>query len=154
MPSGTAPFLAGALFLASAVGTEALAYLIHRHVMHGPLWILHRSHHRARHGGIEANDAFHVVFALPSVALIYFGLRGFPLLLPLGLGMAAYGIANWAFHDVLVHRRIPHRWVPRSRYLRRIVHAHHVHHRTRTRDGAESFGFFVAPDYRARTARG
>jgi beta-carotene 3-hydroxylase len=138
------------LFLASLVGTEGLAHLVHRHVMHGPGWFLHRSHHQPRHDRLEWNDVFHLVFTLPSIALIYHGLRDHPWLLPIGTGMAVYGLANWAFHDVLVHRRLRHRWVPRRGYLRRLVQAHHIHHRTREREGAESFGFFYAPDYRKR----
>jgi beta-carotene 3-hydroxylase len=47
----------------------------------------------------------------------------------------------------LVHRRIPHSWLPKGGHLRRIVQAHHVHHATRTKDGAESFGFLCAPDF-------
>jgi beta-carotene 3-hydroxylase len=137
-----------ALFLASVLGTEALAQLIHKYVMHGPLWVLHRTHHVPRRGLLEWNDLFQIAFTTPSLVLLYLGaLGGQPLLLPIGLGMAVYGVANWTFHDVLVHRRIRHSWVPRRGYLRRIVHAHHVHHRTHTRRGAESFGFFWARDY-------
>jgi beta-carotene 3-hydroxylase len=138
------------VFLASVLGTEAFAYLMHRYVMHGPGWFLHRSHHRPRHAGFEWNDVFHLVFTVPSLVLINFGLRFEPWLLPIGIGMAVYGVANWAFHDILVHRRIPHSWLPRRGYLRRIVQAHHIHHRTRIRTGAESFGFFYAPDYGKR----
>ena len=141
------------LFLASVLGTEAFAYVMHRYVMHGPGWFLHKSHHEPRHNHLEWNDVFHLVFAIPSVVWIYFGLRGHPWQLPIGIGMAVYGLANWAFHDVLVHRRLRHSWLPRRGYLRRIVQAHHIHHRARTRDGAESFGFFWAPDYSTREAR-
>src|SRR5688572_8745373 len=124
-----------AIFLASLLGTEVFAYLMHRYVMHGPGWFVHKSHHQSRHDRFEWNDTFHLVFSVPSVIWIYFGLRGWPWLLPIGIGMAAYGLANWAFHDVLVHRRLRHAWLPRRGYLRRIVQAHHIHHRTRTRQG-------------------
>jgi beta-carotene 3-hydroxylase len=30
-------------------------------------------------------------------------------------------------------------------YLQRIIKAHHIHHATRTKDGAVSFGFVYAP---------
>jgi len=141
-----------AVFVATFVGMELFANLMHRYVMHGPLWILHRSHHEPRHTKFELNDLFGIVFAVPSILLIYFGTHGRPLLLPIGLGMAAYGLVYWGFHDVLVHRRIPHRWIPKGGYLRRIVQAHHVHHAVRTKDGGESFGFLYAPDY-SRKAR-
>jgi beta-carotene 3-hydroxylase len=106
--------------------------------------VLHESHHRPRSGRFERNDLFGVLFALPSMALIYAGTHGSPLLLPLGLGMTAYGLAYWGFHDVLVHRRVRHGYAPKSAYLKRIVRAHLVHHRTHTKAGASSFGFLYS----------
>jgi beta-carotene 3-hydroxylase len=137
-----------ALFVATFVAMEGVAYLLHRYVMHGPLWVLHESHHRPRSGRFELNDLFGVLFALPSMALIYAGTHGQPLLLAVGVGMTAYGAAYWGFHDVLVHRRVRHSLVPRSAYLKRIVRAHLVHHRTHAKHGATSFGFLYAPEPR------
>jgi beta-carotene 3-hydroxylase len=133
-----------ALFVGTFVAMEGVAFLMHRHLMHGPLWILHESHHRPRAGRFEANDLFGVFFAIPSIVLIYLGTHGHPLALPLGVGMTAYGAAYFGFHDVVVHRRVRHSYVPRSVYLRRIVKAHLVHHKTLTREGAVSFGFLYA----------
>ena len=39
-----------ALFALTVLGMEAVAYVAHRWVMHGPGWFLHESHHRARPG--------------------------------------------------------------------------------------------------------
>lgn len=139
------------VFLLTFAGMEVFANVMHRFIMHGPLWILHKSHHEPSHSRFELNDLFGVVFAVPSVLLIFFGVRGQPLLVAAGVGMAAYGLVYWGFHDVLVHRRIPHGWLPRGGYLRRIVQAHHVHHAVRTREGAESFGFLYSPDYSRRS---
>jgi len=47
---------------------------------------------------------------------------------------------------VIVHQRIPTRYLPRSRYMKRIVQAHRLHHVVETREGNVSFGFLVAPD--------
>ncbi len=66
-------------------------------------------------------------------------------MLPVGLGMTGYGFIYFLFHDVVVHRRVRVRGVPQWRYLRRIIKAHLVHHRTHGRDGAQSFGFLYAP---------
>ena len=55
--------------------------------------------------------------------------------------LKAYGMAYWGFHDVLVHRRVKHSVVPKGGYLKRIVRAHLIHHRTHTKEGATSFGF-------------
>jgi beta-carotene 3-hydroxylase len=135
-----------ALCLGTFVAMEGVASLMHRHLMHGPLWILHESHHRPRAGRFEANDLFGVFFAIPSIVLIYLGTHGQPLALPVGVGMTAYGAAYFSFHDVVVHRRIRHAYAPRSAYLRRIVRAHLIHHKTLTREGAVSFGFLYARD--------
>jgi beta-carotene 3-hydroxylase len=134
-----------ALLVGSVVAMEAVAIVVHKYVMHGPMWFLHKSHHQRREGWFELNDLFAVLFAIPPVALIYFGSRGYPLLLPIGLGMTAYGLIYFGFHDIIVHRRLPHRLRPKSSYLKRIIKAHHVHHATRSKDGAVSFGFIYAP---------
>jgi beta-carotene 3-hydroxylase len=141
--------LAGiALFILTFLGMEGVAYLMHKHLMHGPMWFLHESHHRPRQNAwFEWNDLFGILFAVPSIVLIDLGTHGRPLLLALGLGMTAYGAAYFGFHDVLVHRRIRHSWVPRSAYLRRLIRAHLIHHRTLTKEGAVSFGFLYAPDF-------
>lgn len=133
------------LFLGALAGMEAVAYYAHKYVMHGFLWSLHESHHLPRRGRFEKNDLFAVIFGLPSIALIYLGVNVYAPLLWIGLGMTAYGFVYFAFHDVLVHRRVPHRYVPKSGYLRRIVQAHHMHHATKGREGAVSFGFVYTP---------
>lgn len=133
------------LFVGAWLMMEPVAWLSHRFVMHGPLWNLHESHHQPRSGTFEKNDLFAVFFSAPSILLIYLGTHGYTPLLWAGLGVAAYGVCYFLFHDVLVHRRIDHGFRPRSRYLRRIVHAHRLHHASRTRTGAVSYGFLVAP---------
>lgn len=136
-----------ALFAGSFAAMEAVAAFTHRHVMHGWLWCWHRSHHEPHTGVFEANDLFAVLFAAPSIVLIYAGVHGYPWALSVGLGMTAYGTAYVVFHDGIVHRRLP---MPRfgGRYLRRIVQAHHLHHAVRTKEGALSFGFLWAGEPR------
>ncbi len=133
------------IVVATVVAMEGIAYLMHKYLMHGPLWFLHESHHVRRKGRFELNDLFGVFFAIPSVILIYLGTHGAPVLLAVGLGMTAYGIIYFGFHDVIVHRRVPHGVRPGSGYLQRIIKAHRIHHATRSRDGAVSFGFIYAP---------
>ncbi len=133
------------VFLATFVGMEACAWLTHRYLMHGPLWFIHKTHHRPRRGVFELNDLFGVFFGIIAAPLFYFGWQGEPVSLGIALGMTAYGIAYFLVHDVLVHRRVSHRFVPASGYLRRVHQAHHMHHAVRERDGAVSFGFLVAP---------
>ena len=141
------PALGIFLALATVVTMELVAYAVHRWVMHGPGWFLHKSHHEPRTGPFEHNDLYGIVFAVPSVALIYGGLNlGWgDWAAWVGGGVAAYGLIYFGFHDVIVHRRIGHRWVPKSAYMKRIMQAHRLHHVVETRKGALSFGFLWAP---------
>ena len=135
------------LFLLTVAGMEGFAYVMHRWVMHGPGWVLHASHHRPREGYWEANDLYFVIFAGPSILLLLGGVQwdwgGWAV--AVGAGIAAYGAIYLGFHDVIVHRRVAHRYVPRAAYMKRIVQAHRLHHVVETRTGNVSFGFLVAP---------
>ena len=136
------------LFLATVAFMEGFAYVVHRWVMHGRLgWVLHASHHRARSGRFELNDLYGVIFALPSIVLLYGGVQGGwgDWAAWVGAGIAAYGAIYFGFHDVIVHRRLEHRIIPRSTYLKRIVQAHRIHHAVESREGSVSFGFIYAP---------
>jgi beta-carotene 3-hydroxylase len=135
------------LFLLTLIGMEAFAYAAHRWLMHGPGWFLHKSHHRPRTGRFELNDLYGVIFAGPSIALIFGGLHwGWgSWAVWVGAGIAAYGAIYFGFHDLIVHKRLNHRYVPRSTYMKRIVQAHRLHHAVETKDGTVSFGFLVAP---------
>ncbi len=133
------------IFVVTVAAMEGVAFLMHKYLMHGPLWFLHESHHRRERGRFELNDLFGVFFAIPSIILIYFGTHGWPPLLAIGLGMTAYGAIYFGFHDVIVHHRVRHSLRPKNRYLQRIIKAHHIHHATREKEGAVSFGFIYAP---------
>lgn len=135
------------LFLGTILLMEGVAYATHRWVMHGFGWFLHRSHHRVRHGRFEANDLYAVFFAMPSILLLYGGVQlGWASwTIWVGAGIAAYGAIYFGFHDVIVHRRIDHRYIPKSDYMKRIVQAHRLHHVTESKYGSVSFGFLWAP---------
>lgn len=138
-------WLNAVLFLIGLVGMEAVAYYTHKYVMHGALWYLHEDHHRPHEGFFEKNDLFGVFFSLPSIVLIYVGVHHHPPILWLGLGIAGYGLVYFIFHDIIVHRRVRIPYRARSAYMKRIVQAHWLHHATRTRQGAVSFGFIYSP---------
>lgn len=140
------------VFVGALLGTESLAWVVHRHVMHGPLWRWHKSHHEPRTGVLEKNDLFAVVFALPAVALIAIGTHLWPWALPAGLGMTAYGLVYFFFHDGLVHRRYPVGIAGRSAFWRKRIQAHRLHHVVRTKEGCVSFGFLLARPVRTLTA--
>jgi beta-carotene 3-hydroxylase len=153
--TGMSPALGIALFVATVLGMELFAYVAHRWIMHGPGWFLHASHHRPRTGNWELNDLYAAIFAVPSFVLLLGGVQlgWWPGCTWIGAGIAAYGLIYFGFHDVIVHKRLRHRYVPRSRYMKRIVQAHRLHHAVRTRKGTVSFGFLWAPRPEALKAR-
>lgn len=147
------PALAILLFLGAFAFMEGFAWFTHRYVMHGFLWVWHRSHHEPRTGLFELNDLFAVVFATPAIVCIYLGVHGLPLLLPVGLGITAYGAVYFMFHDGLVHRRYPVPLDGKSKFWKRLIQAHRLHHAVSTKDGCVSFGFLIAPPARELKAR-
>lgn len=142
------------LFVLTVVLMEGFAYVMHRWVMHGPGWFLHLSHHRARAGNWELNDLYAVIFAVPSIVLLAGGVQfgWWPGTTWIGAGIAAYGAIYFGFHDVIVHRRLPTRYLPKSTYMKRIIQAHRLHHVVETKHGTVSFGFLVAPEPEALKA--
>ena len=139
---------AGILLLSCTIlAMELVAYMAHRWVMHGPGWFLHASHHRERDGLFELNDLYALIFAIPSIVLLLGGVQlGWGSWATwVGAGIAAYGAIYFGFHDIIVHRRIGHRYVARSPYMKRIVQAHRLHHATSGKHGSVSFGFLWAP---------
>lgn len=135
------------LFLATVFAMEGFAYVMHRWVMHGPGWFLHADHHGPHNGFWEMNDLYFVIFALPSASLIILGTGGTTgeWATWVGAGVAAYGAIYVGFHDIIVHKRLNHRYLPKSAYMKRIIQAHRLHHVVETRQGTVSFGFLWAP---------
>ncbi len=135
------------VFILTVFFMEGFAYVAHRWLMHGPGWFLHKSHHRPRTGTFELNDLYAVIFAVPSISLFWYGigLGHGAFYAWIGGGIAAYGAIYFGFHDVIVHKRIGHRYLPKSTYMKRIMQAHRLHHVVETKDGTVSFGFLWAP---------
>jgi beta-carotene 3-hydroxylase len=127
------------------VAMEGITWLTHRYVMHGFLWYLHEDHHRVRPGFFEKNDAFFLIFAIPSALLIINGFV-YPnlfLLHGIGFGIAMYGLAYFIVHDVIIHQRF--KWFTRSNnlYIRSIRWAHKMHHKHLDKNQGESFGMLL-----------
>ncbi len=135
------------IFVTTILAMELFAYVMHRWVMHGPGWFLHESHHRPRDGMFELNDLYGVIFAIPSIFLIYMGVQGGwgANAAWIGAGIAGYGAIYFGFHDVIVHKRVGTRYLPKSAYMKRIIQAHRLHHVVETKRGTVSFGFIWAP---------
>ncbi len=141
------PAIGIALFIGTVLFMEGFAYVAHRWIMHGPGWFLHKSHHEPRHGNWELNDLYAVIFAVPSFVLLLGGVQlgWWPGFAWIGAGIAAYGAIYFGFHDVIVHKRLNTRYIPKSSYMKRIIQAHRLHHVVATKHGTVSFGFLWAP---------
>ena len=126
---------------------EGVAWFTHKYIMHGFLWNLHKSHHKVHKHFFEMNDLFAVIFSIPSILLIYIGYsyESYSILKYFGIGIFLYGVAYIIFHDIIVHRRIKINFKTHSEYMKRIMNAHHVHHKVHTKEGAKAFGFLFAP---------
>lgn len=126
---------------------EGVAWFTHKYIMHGVLWRWHKSHHTVHNHTLEKNDLFALVFSLPSIGLFYYFTQVHynPYMIAVALGILAYGIFYFVFHDIIVHQRLKWRPEKKSRYLQRMIHAHYVHHSKHSREGCEAFGFLYAP---------
>jgi beta-carotene 3-hydroxylase len=116
--------------VAALVLMEPVTALVHRFVMHGFGMGWHRSHHEPPRRALEVNDLFPVVFASVTIVLLAIGIYvpGAPsLLLPIGIGVTAYGAAYLLVHDVVIHRRLAFLPLPDA-LLHRWREAHNVHH--------------------------
>jgi len=127
---------------------EGVAWFTHKFIMHGFLWVWHKSHHEPRKGVLELNDLFGFMFAIPSVVLIVLGAAEFDWRFFAGLGIAFYGFAYFLVHDVFVHQRV--KWLTKTQvpYFKAMRQTHHLHHAVHTKKGAQAFGFlFVLPRF-------
>ncbi len=126
---------------------ECITWLTHKYVMHGFLWYLHEDHHQPRYQGLfEKNDAFFVIFAVPSAALIILGTTPeLNWIFFIGLGILFYGIAYFLVHDVLIHQRFKWFKHTKSNYLKALRKAHKVHHKHLGKEDGECFGMLIVP---------
>lgn len=139
------------IYIVTTVSTflfmECITWCTHKYVMHGFLWYLHADHHQPKYQGIfEKNDAFFVIFAVPSIALFYYGIH--PTLNPLffiGLGILFYGLAYFIVHDVIIHQRF--KWFQdiKNPYIKSLRKAHKVHHKHLNKEHGECFGMLYVP---------
>lgn len=123
---------------------EFVAWAMHKYVMHGFLWVLHKDHHVKKPGFFERNDAFFLIFAVPSWLCIMLGMiNEAAIAVHIGYGIALYGIAYFMVHEVFIHRRL--KWFKGSRftYLAAIQRAHKMHHRHLEKEEGESFGMLI-----------
>ncbi len=124
---------------------EFMAWFTHKYVMHGFLWYLHKDHHQVEPGFFEKNDAFFLIFAIPSAycfitGSIYNDFRFF-----IGLGIAIYGLAYFLVHDIIIHQRFKIFTHWNNRYVKAIRRAHKLHHKHLGKERGENFGMLLVP---------
>ncbi len=125
---------------------EFVAWFTHKFIMHGFLWVLHKDHHQKEPGFFEKNDAFFIIFAIPSITLFALGVElSSYVLFSIGLGILVYGIAYFLVHEVFIHKRL--KWFKKtnSRYLNILRKAHYSHHKHLGKEDGESFGMLIVP---------
>ena len=129
------------------VAMEGVAWFTHRFIMHGLLWSLHKDHHQKQSQGFfEHNDFFFVLFALPGMAGLYWGMEnGYNYFFWMGLGITLYGMTYFLVHDIFIHQRF--RWLryTDNRYFKAIRRAHKMHHKHLDRVDGECFGMLWVP---------
>jgi beta-carotene 3-hydroxylase len=126
---------------------EGITWCTHKFVMHGFLWYLHEDHHQPKYKGVfERNDVFFVIFAIPSIALFYFGVQPeLNYLFFIGLGILCYGVAYFLIHDVLIHQRFKWFKNTKNKYLIGLRKGHKVHHKHLGKEHGECFGMLNVP---------
>ncbi len=123
---------------------EGITWLTHKYVMHGFLWYLHEDHHQPKGFVLEKNDAFFLIFAIPSWLSIMLGLqKGNYYAAAIGFGIALYGFAYFIVHEIIIHQRL--KWFSRSnnKYIKAIRWAHKMHHKHLQKERGESFGMLI-----------
>lgn len=136
-----------AITLATFGAMEFVAWFSHKYIMHGFLWFLHKDHHQHEPGFWEKNDAFFLIFAIPSASCFIIGtmyLEYFPLFF-VGVGIALYGLAYFLVHDIFIHQRFKLFKRTDKKYLKAIRKAHKVHHKHLGKEEGECFGMLVVP---------
>lgn len=134
------------------ISMEAFSWWIHKYIMHGVLWKVHKTHHRHTEGYFELNDLFTLLFGSIAIVLIIRGIHSLDYRFWIGCGISAYGATYFILHDVLIHRRLKWLGRPGNKYLKAIAKAHRDHHKTKECDGAVSFGLLIVPKKYLREA--
>tara|TARA_B100001778_G_C18529325_1_gene602805 strand:+ start:215 stop:610 length:396 start_codon:yes stop_codon:yes gene_type:complete len=125
---------------------EFVAWAVHKYIMHGFLWSLHKDHHVVNPKNVfQKNDYFFLIFAIPSMILIFIGYENYSIELFIGYGIALYGLAYFLIHEIIIHRRLPPPAKTKSKYIKAIRKAHKIHHKNREKHNGINFGMLIVP---------
>ncbi len=130
------------------VAMEVVAWAMHKYVLHGFMWFLHKSHHTRHDHAFELNDLFFAYYGTLAMLFFVFGSDPIDYRFWIGAGITLYGVAYFLIHDVFIHRRIKFFGKSSNVYLKALNMAHKIHHKVEAKDGSESFGMlWVSPRY-------
>jgi len=123
---------------------EPITWATHKYVMHGFLWYLHEDHHQKSDGFFEKNDAFFLIFAIPSWLCIMLGSMAQNYWsVGIGAGIAMYGFAYFLVHEIIIHQRFKLFTRSNNKYIKAIRWAHKMHHKHLGKEDGESFGMLL-----------
>jgi len=125
---------------------EFVSWATHKYIMHGFLWFLHKDHHVVdKENILQKNDFFFLIFAIPSIILIFIGYEKFSYEFFIGIGIALYGLAYFLIHEIIIHRRMPPPAKTNNRYIKAIRKAHKIHHKNIHKHNGVNFGMLLVP---------
>ncbi|MFV8838622.1 beta-carotene hydroxylase [Salinimicrobium soli] len=135
------------IVVAAFIAMEGVAWFTHKYIMHGLLWILHKDHHNKQTSGFfEHNDFFFLIFAIPGITALFFGMQaGYNYLFFIGLGITIYGMAYFFVHDIFIHQRFKVLRKADNFYFKAIRRAHKMHHKHLDKEDGECFGMLWVP---------
>jgi beta-carotene 3-hydroxylase len=124
---------------------EPVTWFTHKYIMHGFLWYLHEDHHHKQHDSwFEKNDAFFLIFAIPSWLCIMLGsMNQNYIAVSIGAGIAMYGLAYFIVHEIIIHQRFKLFSKSNNKYVKAIRWAHKMHHKHLGKEDGESFGMLI-----------
>lgn len=134
--------------LATFIVMEGVAWAMHKYIMHGLFWNLHKDHHvRDNHDSFfEMNDTFFVFFSVLAIAsFTLWSIYDIMPALAIGVGISIYGMVYFFIHDLFIHQRIKVLRNTKNRYLLAIRRAHKMHHKHLGKEDGECFGMLWVP---------
>ena len=139
------------IWIGIVIGTfifmEFNAWFMHKYIMHGFLWTLHKDHHKKDHKSwFERNDAFFLFYAVLSISSFFLWKTGtLSVGLPIGIGIFLYGLTYFLVHDIFIHQRFKFFKKTNNRYARALRRAHKIHHKNIHKEKGECFGMLWVP---------
>ncbi|MCS6935888.1 MAG: hypothetical protein NZM35_12185 [Chitinophagales bacterium] len=126
--------------LTSIVATEIAGFLIHKYLLHGVLWPIHRAYHKRYGNGLKFLPAATWIYIMLATALIVSGAW-----LQTGwLNYAGIGIALYAAISLLVDAAIKFKinipYFANNLYIRALRKARQLHERIGRKDAPVHYG--------------